>query len=376
MVGTLTVVQFVAGLALLVLGAESLVRGAAGIARALGVPALIVALTIVAYGTGAPELAITVQSVTAGRPELAVGNVVGSNIANVLLIVGVAGLLTPIAVRSRLVRIDVPIMIGLSALLIPLALDGGLGRLDGALLLVLGGAYTWMLARVSRRDPALERSRTVDRTPRSLATRALLLLVGLGLLVLGARWLVDSATDLARSLGLSDLIIGLTLVALGTSLPELATTAIAIRRGERDIAVGNAIGSNIVNITLILGLAGVISSTPLPVSSSLLRVDLPIMIAAAVACLPIFFTGWAIARWEALLFVAYYVAYLLFLTLDATSHDAAGEFNAVMLGLAIPLTVLTLAILSLRALRDGRTPHRPGHTGEGSDRRRTRGDKR
>ncbi|MGI9658354.1 MAG: calcium/sodium antiporter [Gaiellaceae bacterium] len=353
----MTVVQFLAGLVLLIAGAESLVRGAAGLARLLGVPSIVVALTVVAYGTGSPELAITLQAVSADRAGLAVGNLVGSNIANVLLILGVAGLLAPIAVKSRLVRIDVPIMIALSVLVVVLALDGGLGRIDGALLVFCGGLYTWLLIRARPREPKRRQLTATKRTPRSLASRALLVLVGLGLLVLGARWLVDSATELARALGLSDLIIGLTLVALGTSLPELATTTIAVRRGERDIAVGNAIGSNIVNLALILGLAGLVSSRPLPVPDSLLHVDLPIMLAASVACLPIFFTGWAIARWEAALFVGYYCAYLLFLTLDAASHDAAPAFNAAMLAFVIPVTVLTLAILSTRALGEGNRPH-------------------
>jgi len=345
------------GVVCLVLGGESVIRGASRMAARLGIPPLVIGLTVVAYGTSAPELAVSVQSAFRGQADIAIGNVVGSNIFNILFVLGLSAAITPLLVAQQLVRFDVPLMIGASVLMGILGLDGRLGRLDGLLLFAGVLTYTVVVIRQSRRPVpapvAAEYEHEYGGSARSSGLLANLLLVGGGvaLLVVGSRWLVAGAVTLARSLGVSDLIIGLTIVAIGTSLPELVTSIVAALRGERDIAVGNAVGSNIFNILSVLGLTSLLSPTGIPVSEPALRFDIPVMIAVAAACLPIFFTGYAIARWEGLLFLAYYGIYTLYLVLAATRHDALPAFSLTMAAFVLPLTAVTLVILGLRGVR-------------------------
>ncbi len=360
----LTLVLFVVGIVLLVGGAELLVRGASKLALAAGISPLVVGLTVVAYGTSAPELAVSVQSSFLGQPDIAIGNVVGSNIANVLLILGLSALVVPLVVSLQLIRFDVPLMIGASVVLLLLGLDGQLGRLDGALL--FGGAvvYSVWLIRQSRKESRALASASPDPTPAEAPARfawvgsLALVVVGLGLLVLGSRWLVDGAIAFARLFGVSELIIGLTVVAVGTSLPEIATSVIASVRGERDIAVGNVVGSNIFNILSVLGLASMVAPAGVPVSPSALSFDMPVMIVVALACLPIFFTGHRIDRWEGGLFLFYYVAYTAYLILRDTGNNLLPLFNDFLLFFAFPLTIVTLAVITVHALRA--RPNRAG----------------
>jgi cation:H+ antiporter len=350
-VDVVTVVLFVAGLGLLVLGADWLVRGASRLAANLGISPLVIGLTVVAYGTSAPELAVSVKSAWAGQPDLALGNVVGSNIFNVLFILGASALITPLLVSSQLVRIDVPIMIGISLVTLVLAGDGVIGRLDGALLFAGAVTYTVFQVWQSRKESAAVRAEYAQEFgPRRSSTLAnvAFVLAGLGLLVLGSRWLVNGAVAFAQVLGVSELVIGLTIVAAGTSLPEVATSLLAALRGERDIAVGNVVGSSIFNLLAVLGLAALVAPVGLPVSAALLRFDVPVMIAVALACLPIFASGARIARWEGALFLFYYVAYTTYLVLAAQQHDALPAFSAVMELFVLPLTALTLAIVAWR----------------------------
>jgi cation:H+ antiporter len=357
---TMSIVLFLAGLVLLVLGAESLVRGASRLAVTLGLSPIVVGLTVVAFGTSAPELAVSVSSSYGGSANVAVGNVVGSNIFNVLLILGLASLIAPLVVSQRLVRLDVPLMIGVSFLLLLFAADGKIGRIDGFILFAGIVTYTAWAVRSSRAETrAIEQEYTEefgerDSSPKQLAFDVFRVLLGLALLVVGADWFVDSATEFAEALGVSDLVIGLTLVAAGTSMPELATSVVASLRGERDIAVGNVVGSNLFNILSVLGLSGLVAPDGVAVASSAVRVDIPVMIAVAVACLPIFFTGRLIARWEGALFVAMYVGYVLYLYLDATERGALGPFAVVTVGFVLPIVALTLGYLGLRALREDR----------------------
>lgn len=354
------------------MGAELLVRGASRLAVAAGVPPLLIGLTVVAAGTGSPELAVSVRAALAGRADLALGNVVGSNILNVLLILGASALIAPLVVDRDLVRRDVPLMIGASAVTLLLALDGRIGRLDGLLLLAgaLGYAVHLVRGAVGTGGPRGAVGRTADSAgngvagagglrpgPAALVVAGLLAAAGLGVLVLGARWFVLGATAAARSLGVSELIIGLTIVALGTSLPEVATSLLASLRGERDIAVGNVVGSNLFNLLVVLGLSAALAPAGLVVARSALRLDLPVMTAVAVACLPVFFTGRAISRWEGLLFLAYYAAYTAYLALDATRSAALPTYTVVMLGFVVPLTAVTLGAV---AAREWRTRARPG----------------
>ena len=352
----MTYVYLIAGLALLVAGAEVLVRGAAKLAAQFGIPPLIIGLTVVAFGTSAPETAVSVQAALNGSGDLAIGNVVGSNIANVLLILGMTALVAPLIVSRQLIRLDVPIMIGASLLTFGLAWDGSLSTLDGAVLFSGVIAYTLFLIISSRKDKADEDDEFAKEfglnepaKPYAWAINLGLIIAGLVLLVTGSNLLVEGAVTMARSLGISELVIGLTVVAVGTSLPELATSVMAAIKGERDIAVGNIVGSNIFNLLCVLGLASLVSPNPINVAANALAFDFPVMIAVAVACLPIFFAGYRINRWEGLLFLTYYVAYTVYLVFSSTGEPFAEVFGDAMLGYALPLTAITLVIIAGRA---------------------------
>jgi cation:H+ antiporter len=346
-----TLLQFGLGLVLLVTGAESLVRGSARLAASVGVPPLIIGLTVVAFGTSSPEIVVSVQAALADRADIALGNVIGSNIFNVLFILGLSAIVAPLVVSDQLVRYDVPIMIGASSLVMLLGMNGSLHRLEGLLLLVLLAFYIAFLAWLSHRrghppaglipEPPTKSNRLVD---------VIRIAAGLALLVIGSRFMVNGSVAIARFLGLSELVIGLTIVAAGTSLPEVATSVIASYRGQRDIAVGNIIGSNIFNLLAVLGTAALLSPLPLNVSAAALTFDLPVMIAVAMACLPIF-AGHRIPRWIGVLFLAYYATYVTFLVLDATDHEALPIFSGVMLSFVVPITVVTLAVMLIRSRR-------------------------
>lgn len=344
---------FVLGLAALVVGAELLVRGASRLAVSWGVSPLVVGLTVVAFGTSAPEMAVSVGASLAGSAELAIGNVVGSNIANVLLILGLSALIAPLLVHEQIIRQEIPIMIGASLVVVAMALDGNIGRVEAALLFAGVIAYTVFLVVQSRRASKDTEDEFASEIPASAwdrhwSVQALLVIGGLGLLVLGADWLVGAAVAFARVLGVSDLVIGLTVVAVGTSMPEIATSLVAALRGQRDIAVGNVVGSNIFNLLAVLGAAGVVSAGGLAVPDAARNFDLWVMLAVAFACLPILLTGREIARWEGALFLGYYAAYLLYLVLAAQQHASLQAFSSVMLSYALPLTAVTLLVSFLR----------------------------
>jgi cation:H+ antiporter len=363
----LTFTLFIAGFALLVLGAEFLVRGASRLAVAVGISPLVVGLTVVAYGTSAPELAVSVQSAWVGQVDIAVGNVVGSNLFNVLFILGLAALITPLLVSSQLIRQDVPLMIGVSIVMLLMALDGRLSRLDGTILFAGAISYTvWLIWQSRRATQHLKAEYAQEFAPEPAQSKGQIvgqfgyILLGLGLLVLGSNWLVKGAVAMAEMWGISQLIIGLTIIAAGTSLPEVATSIVASVRGERDIAVGNVVGSNVFNILSVLGLTASISPQGISVSPAALAFDIPVMVAVAVLCLPIFFTGGVIARWEGWLFLGYYVAYTLYLLLNATQHQALSLFNNVMLIFVIPLTLIALLVSLFQALWVNRAGSLPG----------------
>lgn len=346
---------FIPGLIALIVGAELLVRGASKLALSFGISPLVVGLTVVAFGTSAPELAVSVQSAWSGQVDIALGNVVGSNIFNVLFILGLSALISPLLVHRQLIQQEVPMMVALSLLLWLLASDGGISRGDGLLLVSLLLAYTFLVIRQSRREsragaPLVSELPPVDSHAWDAHWLAQLLLVAAGivLLVLGANWLVEAAVTLARRLGMSEVVVGLTIVAIGTSLPEVATSITAAVRGQRDIAVGNVVGSNIFNILAVLGISASIAPGDLLVPASLMAFDLPVMVVVAVACLPIFFTGHLIARWEGALFLVYYAAYTTYLVLNAAGHAAQSGFSLVIGSFALPLTAVTLILLAWR----------------------------
>jgi len=350
-------VLFVAGLILLVIGAEALVRGASRLAAIMGISPLIIGLTVVAFGTSAPELAVSVNASLKGQADIALGNVVGSNIFNVLFILGVSAAITPLAVSRQLIRLDVPVMIGVSILTLLFGFDGNISHWEGGILFSGIIIYTAFLIYQSKKERngnkdefTIEYGISNGKSVRQWVINPVLIVAGLGMLVLGSRWLVDSSVTIAQALGVSQLVIGLTIIAAGTSLPEVATSIIASIRGERDIAVGNVIGSNIFNILSVLGMASVVSPHGIQVSGAALRFDIPVMIAVAVACLPIF-TDYVIARWEGLLFVGYYVAYTSYLILAAIQHVTLSFYSQMMFLFVVPITLITLIIVKLYAFK-------------------------
>lgn len=355
------------GFVVLMLGAEVLVRGASGLALAMGISPLVVGLTVVALGTSAPEIAVSVGAALEGTGDLAVGNVIGSNIFNVLFILGLSAMITPLVVHNSIVRRDVPVMIAASILVWWMARDGMLGRLEA--LALCGGLviYIVMLLLEARAHPEpLDAKPDEEKPPTacdpenlpapepSWKRRALELVmipVGVGLLVVGAGWLVSGAKTIALGLGISELVVGLTLVAAGTSLPEVATSVLAGLRGQRDLAVGNVIGSNIFNLLAVLGIAGIVSPQGLGVTAASLAFDLPLMVAAAVACLPIVFTARRVDRWEGVVFMLFYLAFVLYVVLNATAQSYVANFKIAVFGFVGPLTLLTLGVLALREWR-------------------------
>lgn len=356
---TWTPVFFVVGIACLVIGAEALVRGASRLAARTGLSPVVIGLTVVAFGTSAPELAVSIGASWRGETDLAVGNVVGSNIANILLVLGISAAVGGgLVVAQRIVRIDVPIMLGLSVLVFLLGLDNRLSRWEGIAFIVLLASYiTWTVVSTRRSTKAsIEEEYDEALSAEKLRDSSVLadlgfVLIGLVLLVVGSQALVEAATDIARALDVSELVIGLTVVAIGTSLPEVATSVMAAVRGQRDLAVGNAIGSNLFNILAVLGVTAAVSPNPLVVPDSALSLDLLVMIAVAIACLPMFANGYALLRWEGIMFLMFYGAYLGWLVLDSGDHAFKNDYAVAVLGFLVPLSVITLIVIALRNRR-------------------------
>ena len=314
----MTALLLVLGLALLFVGGDALVRGSAALALRSGLTPLFIGLTIVSFGTSSPELAVSVSASLAGRVDVAVGNVVGSNIANLGLILGVAALIRPIKGKSKLVLLDVPIMIACSFLVAALLDDSRLAWREG--LLLLGGliAYTGFSLWLTRRETTeiqQEWEEAVPPPPSALFRQLALIAVGIAALAAGGRTFVDGGMRLALALDVSPAVIALTVVAVGTSLPELVTTIIAAIKGHADIAVGNAIGSNLFNLLGILGIASIVH--PLGMGD-VQRADVAAMIGIAVLLLLLIRTKFDLNRWEGALLLAGYVAYLAWLFSRAT----------------------------------------------------------
>ena len=321
-------VWFAAGLALLIIGSEIMVRGGAGVAARLGISPIIIGLTIVSIGTSAPELAVGVVSAQGGSGALAVGNIAGTNIVNILLILGLSAFILPLRLETRTLRLELPMMAAAALTLWAVTVDERMNRTDGAILVVLALVYTgvviWSALRESRAVVAefeAELAEELDAGDggtgpaegRRMFANVLMTIGGIVVIVIGADWLVDGAVGMARQFGVSEALIGLTVVAIGTSAPELVTTLISTIRGDRDIAVGNLIGSSIYNILLILGVTALVPAAGMDLPNSLVRTDIPIMVAVALACIPIFISGRRVSRLEGGLMVAAYLGYLAFL---------------------------------------------------------------
>jgi len=336
------------------MGAEMLVRGASRLATSLGISPLVVGLTVVAFGTSTPEVAVSVQAALSGKNDLAVGNMVGSNIFNILFILGVSALIAPLIVNVQIIRQEVPILIGACFLLLGISLDQRISIAEAAVLLGALLAYTLFLIAQSRKEPKntadlyQEKKTPASTWDRPLYVQVILIFAGLFLLVVGSDWFVSASITFARLLGVSDMVIGLTIVAAGTSMPEVATSVTAALKGERDIAVGNVIGSNTFNILGGLGITGLVASGSLTVPAAVMNFDLWVMLAVTFACIPIFVTGREIARWEGGVFLAYYVAYVAYLILASQKHDALAAYSSTMMIFVIPITVVTLLVLMIR----------------------------
>jgi len=352
------------GLVALLIGGEMLVRGASGLATAFRVSPLVIGLTVVAFGTSAPELAVVLQSSFAGQADLAVGNVVGSCIFNVLVVLGLTAIVLPVVVSARLVRLEIPLMIASSMLVLVFGFDGLLGRLDGLVLFAgLVGYMGWTVWQSRQESSEFQEDFEDDIETRAgvaeeqakwnAAVQLGLVVAGLVFLVLGSKWLVSGSVSIARLLEVSELMIGLTIVAVGTSLPEIVTSVLATVRGHSEIAVGNIVGSNILNILAVLGLSSIVAPDGIGVSIDALLLDIPVMIAVSVACLPIFFTQYRIDRWEGYLFFGYYLAYTTYLVLHATLPERGHTFALLMLLFVVPLTTVTLLIAVIRWLPQG-----------------------
>lgn len=352
---TTAIILFVGGLVLLILGADLLVRGASRLAAAFGISPLVIGLTIVAVGTASPEIAVSLQAASNGQGDLTLGNVLGSNIFNILFILGSTAMIAPIVIAEQLIRKDAPIMLGVSLLALGLAIDGNMGLLDGAILLLCLTGYVVFALRQSRmesRDVQNEYAREfAEKQPHNMRNtlfNIFFILAGLGLLVLGSRWLVDSAVVIARALGVSELVIGLTIVAVGTSLPEIATSVIAALKGESDIAVGNAVGSNIFNLLGVLGLGALLAPGGITVAERVLQIDFIVMVFVAMVSLPIFYIDNRISRLEGALLLGYYIFYLTYILMDAAKSSVLPAFKLSM-AFYIPVTFAALVVVAFRS---------------------------
>jgi cation:H+ antiporter len=305
------------GLVGVLAGGELVVRGATGIAKLLRVPAIVIGLTVVAFGTSAPELAVTLRAAWAGEPDLAVGNVAGSNIFNVLVVLGIGALIAPFVVSKRVVRSDGPAVLVSAVILAATAADGHISRLDGLIMtlaLVVFLYWTAVGRRLAPDETAEPSADTPIRGRRkavfSGALNAAMVVGGLALLTVGSDWLIDGSTSLARIIGLSELVIGLTILAVGTSMPELVVSLVAFFRGAREVALGNVLGSNVLNVLSVCGLTALISPEGIGVGQQALYVDIPIVLAVSVACVLVLATGRTVTRWEGAVLLGGYVLYV------------------------------------------------------------------
>lgn len=321
-------VIFISGLIIILLGAEFVLRSSSRIAAMMGIRPIIIGLTVVSIGTSMPELAVGITAVSEGYGSLAVGNIAGTNMLNILFILGLSAALKPLPLHQLSIRLDVPVMIGAAVILFLMALDGVISRIEGIFLFIAAIVYVIVLIRMSKKESvSLKKeyeeeysTKALLKKPGTLAItgNSVLLIVGIGLSVFGANLLVDGSVDIALSLGVSEALIGLTIVAIGTSAPELATTIMATIKNDRDVAIGNLIGSSISNILVILGLTTIASPHGVDVSKDILWLDLPLAAAVAIACYPVFRSNKMVSRTEGIVFVSLYLVYLSSLILLRT----------------------------------------------------------
>lgn len=328
-------IQLLSGLLLLLFGAELSVRAAVHLAAILRIRPLIIGLTVVALGSSAPQIAVSLQAAFSSRTDIAVGSVIGSGIFNVLVTLGLCALIIPLRVARQVLRVDIPLMIGACFLVTALAWDRELDTLDGALLLAGLAACLFIVLRQAGQVARHGQTFGAD-TPRA-GSRVAMLVGGLLTLALGGHLLVNASVEIALNLGLSERIIGLTVIAIGTSLPGLITSLIAAIRGEREIAVGNVIGSNLFNLLGVLGLTAMVAPDSLSVSPNALVFDLPVLLGVAALCLPVFYSGYRIDRIEGLLLLSLYLTYGLHIVSISTGMMLAERLESAMLSVVLPV---------------------------------------
>lgn len=343
-------IWFILGLVALIGGAEILVRAVTRLASVIGISKLIIGLTVVAFGTSAPELAISIQAGINGQTDLMLGNIIGSNISNTLLILGLVALFIPLKVNKWIIQSDLPIMIGITAVVYFFSLNGWITFWECLALSGMLVAYLIFLARQGNpgSDEILEKP---ERKPGSILLFLFLCVLGFILLITGAQWMISSALIFAEMLGVSELIIGLTVVAIGTSLPEIVVVLIAAIKKERDIAVGSIIGSNILNLLAVLGVSGLFIEGSIPVQEVLIHFDLPLLIFVSILCIPIFYTGFRIARWEGGILLFFYGSYLYYLYLAAVQHPFLEHFSYWMSRWIVPVLVIAILIVTILDLK-------------------------
>ena len=310
----LQIVLIAASIFVVIKGADALTSGGVSLARRMNIPQIVIGLTIVAMGTSMPEFCVSFVSAIKGTPDLAVGNIVGSNIFNSLFIVGCAALVAPMTILHSTVRRDIPFALVSSVMLLMMCLDSSISRLDAAILFLFFVVFMVITVRGARQGGDAEEAQQAEEKSKSPAWAAAMIVVGLALLIGGSNVFVDNASALASSLGVSDAVIGLTIVACGTSLPELATSVVSARRGQSGIAIGNVLGSNVFNILMILGITGIIQ--PMQISG-ITSVDLSMLVASMILLWLFSYTKYTLSRWEGAVLVAVFLGYISWLVANA-----------------------------------------------------------
>ncbi|MFJ5294974.1 calcium/sodium antiporter [Pseudomonas sp. NPDC088368] len=346
-------IELIGGLLMMIVGAELSVRAAVALAALLKTRPLFLGLTVVALGSSAPQMAVGLQAALTDSTDIAVGSVIGSNIFNILVTLGLSALIIPLRVARQLVRVDLPLMIGATALVAGLAWNGVLSGLDGVVLLIAMAGYLVVVVRQFAHGA--RHFNPTDETPKrkvwQILGRLAVMSCGLALMIFGSHLLVGAAAVVAQDLGLSERVIGLTVIAVATSLPALMTSLIAALRGERDIAVGNIIGSNLFNLLGVLGITSLIASAPLSISPNALDFDLPVMLGVAVLCLPLFYSGYRITRLEGLLLLVLYAVYGLHIVSFTTGMPLADRLERLMIHYALPVLGMAVLLSTVRAWR-------------------------
>lgn len=340
---------FTLGLIIVLAGAELFIRNTVKLASSIGRSTFFIGLTVAAFGTSAPELAIGIIGVLEHNAEIGIGNIVGSNIFNILIVLGLGALINPLIIKSKTIKRDIPILLGILILFYLLSIDTLFGITDAIILSVILIIYFYYTAKTSSERTALIPSEltTPEKNPKknnSSVINILYTVLSIGLLALGSHWMVSSSTIIAGYFGISEFVIGLTIVAVGTSIPEIATTITAVRKKEFDLAIGNIIGSCILNIIVVPVFMTLSTWSALTISSHALSLDLPVMILTVIICLPFFFSGYRLSRFEGALFLGYYGIYLVLLNLKETIVPAKLEQWNIWTGILLTIIALTLSI--------------------------------